>query len=136
MQRWEGCYILLWSAPKKSSIGHRLSSSIFIMSTKRDGTVRSGKIQVTELVRQFVYAYEFCIMPVPGHYVKLNIKRKQKCRYRTDFINSFPKENHRCLWTSFGTKQVKLKRMNFHLHVNLIPAVRHFSLTTKDLIYL
>ena len=65
----------------------------------------------------------------------LNLKRKQKCRCRTDFINSFPKENHRCLWTSFGTKQVKLKRMNFHVHVNLIRAVRHFSLTTKDLIY-
>ena len=81
MQRWESCYILLWSAPMKSSIGHRLSSSIFITSTKRDGTVRSGKIQVTELVRQFVYAYEF------------------------------------------------------YLHVTLIPAVRHFSLTSKDLIY-
>ena len=76
MQRWEECYILLWSAPKKSSIGHRLSSSIFIMSTKRDGTVRSGEIQVTELARRFVSAYEFCIMPVPGHYVKLKKETK------------------------------------------------------------
>ena len=90
------------------------------------------------------------VMPVPGHYVKpethkglktpyeflVKLKKEtKKGRYRTDFINSFPKENHRCLWTSFGTKQVKLKRMNFHVHVNLIPAVRHFSLTTKDLIY-
>ena len=82
MQRWEECYILLWSAPKKSSIGHRLSSSIFIMSTKRDGTVRSGEIQVTELVRRFVYAYEFCIMPVPGHYVKLKKETKMQVQNR------------------------------------------------------
>ena len=87
MQRWEECYILLWSAPKKSSIGHRLSSSIFIMSTKRDGTVRSGKIQVTELGRQFVYAYEFCIMPVPGHYVKL---KKETKKGGTEQISSIP----------------------------------------------
>ena len=77
MQRWEECYILLWSAPKKSSIGHRLSSSIFITSTKRDGTVRSGKIQVTELVRRFVYVYEFCIMPVLGRYIKLKKETKE-----------------------------------------------------------
>ena len=29
--------------------------------------------------------------------------------------------------TSLGTKRVKLKRMNFHLHINPIPAVLHFQ---------
>ena len=60
---------------------------------------------------------------------------KQKCRYRTDFISSVQKEDHRCLWTSFGTKRVRLERVKNHLHVNLIPAVRHFSVTSKDLFY-